>query len=418
MPIVTQIVGYILIIFFINLNKKNKMIMKKMLYYIFSTFFLLTILNSCGVEDAVEAIVTDVGDALFLSSLEGDYTGDSDLDLSVLLTPAVPVTSELETDGAAVEFKNETTNNLVITLEDAQLSIAGQTAVDFDGVFTFTASSFTQANTSDPVGFTVAETGSADITVGPGPAITGLDLTGIAPVTGSTPTDNGVSLTATVNLTKVAANALITAFGATGITVPDDGVDVTVTLAVTRITDRQPTVAPTLAEQLAGNHTGDSDLDLNVALTTPVAVTSDVVVDGAAVVFNDDATSVEVTVTDAQLSVASGADVAVSGEFTFAVSALTEPANDGDPIGFTIATTGSVDLTVAPATTATTLSLTGVTATVATSDGITLTATANLTAAQATALVQAFNSTAPAVAAATDVTFTLTVTNIEEDATP
>ena len=52
-----------------------------------------------------------------------------------------------------------------------------------------------------------------------------------------------------------------------------------------------------------------------------------------------------------------------------------------DPIGFTLAATGSVDITVAdasePATTG--LALTGVTTTVATSGGVSLTATATLT---------------------------------------
>ena len=112
--------------------------------------------------------------------------------------------------GAAVEYKNQSTDNLVITVTDARLEARIGMTVEVDGVFTFTVSALTQANASDPIGFTIGNTGSVDLTVGLTPATT-LALTG---VTATVATSDVITLSATANLTQAQATALLRDFRA------------------------------------------------------------------------------------------------------------------------------------------------------------------------------------------------------------
>ena len=182
-------------IFFLTLQR-NKTIMKKMLCYMLSSVFLLAILNSCG--DDAKAIVEDVIGEPTLAELAGTFTADSDLDLNVKLTTGdIAVTSDKKTDGAAGEFKDETTDNLVITVTDAQLKVAGGTAVDVDGVFTFTIDELSYTDDLETE-FEIDDTGSVDITVGAATSATTLALTSVAATEAST---DGIKLTADATLT-------------------------------------------------------------------------------------------------------------------------------------------------------------------------------------------------------------------------
>ena len=207
--------------------------MKKMLCYMLSSVFLLAILNSCGDDDDDKPAPPP---APTLADLEGDYTGDSKLDLEVKLTPTVKVNSEEVADGAKVVFKNDDEDNLEIRVTNAQLKVTGGTAVAVGGVFTFTVGDLTQANATDPIGFEVGDTGSVDITVGSGATAVSINDLALSEVDASEEAQDEIELTAEASLTAAQATGVITAFTSTApipaITTP---VDVTITLAVTEI---------------------------------------------------------------------------------------------------------------------------------------------------------------------------------------
>ena len=398
--------------------------MKKMLYYILSSFFLLTILNSCESSDDT----ADTGPVVTFADLAGTFTGDSDVDFNFLLTPALAVNSAKANDGASVEFKDTGTNNLVITLADVQLSTASGTAVNVGVVFTFSIDGLLRKDDEEDgeIVYAIGEDGgTVAITAGSVEPIT----VGLTDVVASIETQSGVSLTADATIPKAVATSLIKAFDDTQGTVSED-VEVEITLVVSNITDRKPnpmppptnteTPMPTLAN-LAGMFTGDSDLDLERCDYTcgPRTSPSAKETDGAAVEFKDQAAdNLVITVTDAQLSIPipSLLPVDVDGVFTFTVDNLTQ-ANATADIAFEVGKTGSIDLTVGAGSTITGLALKEVavvTGTTATESEVTLTATANLTVPQTTALVRAFNPLEDEVTSATNVEFTLAVSNITD----
>ena len=239
-----------------------------------------------------------------LANLAGMFTGDSDLDLEVKLTGGPrTIPSDKETDGAAVEFKNQAADNLVITVTDAQLSIPipSLLPVDVDGVFTFTVDNLTQANATADIAFEVGKTGSIDLTVGAGSTITGLALKEVAVVTGTTATESEVTLTATANLTGPQTTALVRAFNPLEDEVTS-ATDVEFTLAVSNITDRTATEV-TLAD-LQGNHKGESELNIVYDFDpTDIDVGQNPEADGAAIVFSSGSTNnLVITLTDTELT--------------------------------------------------------------------------------------------------------------------
>ena len=343
-----------------------------------------------------------------LADLEGTYIGDSDLDLNFLLPTPVAVTSDKATDGAAVVIEYYPTENLVIAVTDAQLSTASGTAVAVDGVFTFSIGNLSESNEDGLIHFDVDDTGSVDITVGSGMAIT-LSLTS---VTATEATEIEVTLSANATLTQVQANEILGDFSIGG-SVPPRGIDVEISLSVDNITYSSPPPPPPTLADLEGTYTGDSDLDLNFLLTPPVPVSSDELTDGAFVVFKDVATeNLVITLTSAQLSIAGQTAVDVGGVFTFTIDNLAWE-NDViyDEIVFDIGDTGSVDLTVGSVSSIT-LSLTSVATTEATESGITLSGTANLTEAQANEILGDFGAGVSAPSGGVDVEISLAVENI------
>ena len=252
------------------------MIMKKMLSYILSSVFLLAILSACESSDDT----ADTGPIVTLADLAGTFTGDSKLDLNFLLTTPVAVRSDKATDGASVKYKETETDNLEITLTDAQLSTASGTAVSVGLVFTFTIDGLLRKNDEEEgeIVYNIGDDGGT-VEITAGSVSTTVDLTDVVT---SIEEQSGVSLTAKASLTQADATSLIAAFDPSA-TAPTAAVVVEITLAVTRITDRDPAPAPTgptLAD-LAGDYTGDSDLDFNFPITPAVAVTSDLATDGA-----------------------------------------------------------------------------------------------------------------------------------------
>ena len=394
--------------------------MKKMLCYMLSSIFLLAILSSCDIEES---------EPPRLSDLEGRYTGNSKLKLNFLHTPPVSVNSVRLTDGAVVEFKDETTDNLVITVRGAQLSTRTGDAVPVNGEFTFTISDLSSEevdlgifgglfDTVDISGimFSIGATGSASITAGSGATATSVDDLILTDVEATESTGGDVTLSANATIPQAAATTLIQSFDPDA-SAPAKEVVVEVELSVERITDRLP--APVLAD-LEGTYRGDSDLDLNFLLGPEVPITSNRLPNGAAVEFKDAGSdNLVITLEDAQLSIEGETDVAVDGVFTFTIDDLGRRFSDDDEILFDIGDDGSASITVgsnAPIT----LSLTNVAATEnnSTEDGINLIADATIPPAQATTLIQTFDPSAPLPTADVDVRITLSVKDLEEDPTP
>ena len=208
--------------------------MKKMLCYMLSSVFLLAILNSCGDDDEPPPPPT-------LADLAGNYTGDSDLDLNVQLTPAVAVTSDKATDGATIEFKDADTDNLVITVTDAQLKVAGGTAVPVNGVFTFSIDNLSRANATDDIAFDIGTRGSVDITVGVATSASGITFSltnsSLTNVNATAATASGITLTADVTIPQAAGvTALIQSFNPSA-PVARSTAEVEITLVVESITE-------------------------------------------------------------------------------------------------------------------------------------------------------------------------------------
>ena len=147
--------------------------MKKMLCYMLSSIFLLAILSACeSSDDTLETRPMPT-----LADLAGKFAGNSRLNLTfVSPTNPLPVTSGKKADGASVEYKNQETDNLVITLTDARLSAEGGLPVSVGGEFTFTISDLLRHldAVDGEIGYKIGNEGSASITVGSGAAI---DLT-------------------------------------------------------------------------------------------------------------------------------------------------------------------------------------------------------------------------------------------------
>ena len=395
------------------------MIMKKMLCYMLSSVFLLAILSSCDIASEDEQPR--------LSDLAGTYTGNSKLGINFQLNPAVAVNSNRLSDGAVVEFKDETADNLVITVRAAQLSIASGTAVSVGGVFTFTISDLSSedlgifddifgVNISE-IMFSIGGEGSASITAGSGATATSIDDLILTDVVATEATGGAVTLRANATIPQAGATTLIAAFDPSADAATEDVV-VEIELSVERITDRPP--APILAD-LEGTYRGDSFLDLNFLLRPEVPVTSNRLPNGAAVEFKDAAEdNLVITLEDAPLSITGQAAVEVDGVFTFTISNLGRAFLD-DEIVFDIGDAGKVNITVGSGATAVSiadLALTRVSATETTAGAVTLSGDATLTVADATALIAAFDPTAPAPTTPVDVEITLGVEDIEEDPTP
>ena len=207
------------------------MIMKKMLYYIFSTFFLLAIMNSCEVEVSGDNNDnrTPATPPTLAGLAEKVLVGDSKLDFTINLTPAIPVTSEKVEGGGVVDFKDEEERNLTIVLRDSQLKIAGGTAVTGGGLYTFTISNVRASEEENgPITFDIAETGSAGFTVD-GSSYSAR-LTNIV---ATEATADGITLSATTNLSQFQVRGIVTSLVPTNPpTVPAEGVDVEITLSV------------------------------------------------------------------------------------------------------------------------------------------------------------------------------------------
>ena len=397
------------------------MIMKKMLCYMLSSVFLLAILSSCVVEE---------GEPPRLSDLAGTYTGNSKLDINFQLNPALAVNSNRLTDGAVVEFKDETADNLVITVRAAQLSTRTGEEVPVNGEFTFTISDLSSEEEDlgifddifdvdiSEIMFSIGGEGSASITAGSGATATSIDDLILTDVVATEATGSAVTLRANATIPQAGATTLIAAFDPSADAATEDVV-VEIELSVERISDRSP--APILAD-LEGTYRGDSFLDLNFLLRPEVLVTSNRLPNGAAVEFKDAAEdNLVITLEDAQLSITGQASVDVDGVFTFTISNLGRALLDDDEIVFDIDGEGKVNITVGSGATAVSindLALTRVSATETTADAVTLSGDATLTVAEATALIAAFAPTAPAPTTPVDVEITLGVEDIEEDTTP
>ena len=180
-------------------------------------------------------------------------------------------------------------------------------------------------------------------------------------------------------------------------------------------------VAPPTLSELAGNFTGDSDLDFTIPGTnSPIEITSAKEFDGAAVVFTNAAeNNLQITLEEAQLSIVGRPTVNVGGVFTFTIDNLRKTLRESGPTtnGFDVDSVGSVVLTVGGLGINLALRVAVATGTTATAGGVRLTTTANLTAAEATTLVQSFNSSARPETAPVDVEILLSVDNIT-DRTP
>ena len=284
--------------------------MKKMLCYMLSSIFLLAILSSCDVEES---------EPPKLSDLAGTYTGDSKLNLNFLLTPAVAFNSVRLTDGAVVEFKDATADNLVITVRSAQLSTRTGEEVPVNGEFTFTISDLSTEEEDlgifgDLFGpldisnfmFSIGGEGSASITAGSGATATSVEGLSLTDVVAEEATGGEVTLSANATIPQAAATTLIQAFSPAA-AVPTEDVVVEIELSVEGISDRPP--APVLAD-LEGTYRADSYLDINFLLRDNVLATSNRLPNGAAVEFKDAAEdNLVITLEDAQLSITGQAPV-------------------------------------------------------------------------------------------------------------
>ena len=382
--------------------------MKKILCYMLRSIFLLAILSACERDDPPAPTFAD---------LEGEYTGDSDLALNFLLTPAIPITSDKTTDGAQViiaEGGEGLNNLLLITLTGAQLSIKGKTPVAVDGGFLFTVDNLAREN--DEIVFDIGDEGIGSIIERKllGETIIALNLTDVQ---ATKATAGGIALRANATIPRANATAFIAVFDSSA---PEatETVDVTITLSVDNITNRRPSPppipAPTLAD-LAGTYRGDSYFSLfflpSPQFPLPVGFYSNKTIDGTTVVVKDAAMdNMIITLTDAQLLAENGMPMEVDGVFTFTRSIV---ASDGEFV-LDIGDEGSADLTVGSGVTPITdLALTNVGAPIR--RGISVRANATLTATQATALIQAFDPSAPAATEAVEVEIMLDVDNITEN---
>ena len=401
--------GYILSIFFLTLQKKRMMIMQKMLCYILSSVFLLAILSSCEVED----------NSPRLSDLAGNtYIGNSDLDLDIGGRGVFVANSNEKSDGAIIEYLDAVTDNLIITLTDAQIKGEGllfsPVPVDVDAVFTLTVDSLKENEENDgAIRFVLANTGSLDLIVGKGSGALSIENLDLNFVNTTRATDEGIELTTSADLTVDETGAILSTLSSI---ISGDGqtqaLSVGITLVLSSIAVGElpdPPADPTLAD-LAGDYTGDSNLGLRVP--PAIGVVSSGTDDGADLVFKDaGADNLVITLTNNRLAIEGNSTVGVDGVFTFTIDNLIIENND---IEFDIGTTGSVDLTVGSGTPITGLALTEVNATIAGASVITLTATVTLTEVQANNILGGFNA-GVIVSGGKEANISLTVDNIAED---
>ena len=384
--------------------------MKNILCYMLSSVFLLAILSSCEVEDNEPR----------LSDLAGNtYIGNSELDLNIG-KDRLPATSDEKSDGAIIEYIDAATDNLIITLTDAQVTlILAPSPVDVDAVFTLTVDSLKENEEDDgAIRFVLANTGSLDLTVGKGSGALSIENLVLRDVNATRATDEGIELTGTVNLTGGQPDALLNNLNPDASSISQN-FDVEITLRVSSIAEGElpdPPADPALAD-LAGDYTGESNLVLGVP---PAIEISPVGTNNRAnVVFKDAGTdNLVITLTNNALFIAGSAVVDIDGDFTFTISNLVIENND---IEFDIGDGGSVaDLTFDSqrgSRTIPSLTLSNVDATLAGASVITLTATVTLTEEQANELLLDVRAgvTVPAGGGDVEVDISLSVDNITED---